>query len=168
MAVSLRRSSLAGVGAVAALGLGAVTVGADPFGTASNPERIDVITRATAINDFVDVGVAGLSPGDIYVFIDNVYLAKAPSQKVGEALGRCNVIDPDAAAPRLGCSIRTTLGADDSITTDGTLINVPGATSAGAITGGTGRFRNARGDAVLDLGPPEGPHKVTFRVILQP
>ena len=56
----------------------------------------------------------------------------------------------------------------DTITTDGTLINVPGAVSTGGITGGTGRFRNARGEAVLDLGPPEGPHRATFRVIVQP
>jgi hypothetical protein len=150
------------------MALGAVGVGADPFATASNPERIDVITRATAINDFVDIGPAGPSPGDVYVFIDTVYLAKAPSQKVGEALGRCTVIDPDPAAPRLGCNITTTFSADDGITTDGTLLNVPGTTSTGAITGGTGRFRNARGDAALDLGPPGGPHRVSFRMILQP
>jgi hypothetical protein len=55
----------------------------------------------------------------------------------------------------------------DTITTDGTLINVPGAISSRAI-GGTGRFRNARGEAALDLGPPEGPHRATFRVIVQP
>jgi Transposase len=55
-----------------------------------------------------------------------------------------------------------------SITTDGTLINAPDARSTGAITGGTGRFRNARGVAVLDLGPPEGPHRASFRLIPQP
>jgi hypothetical protein len=44
---------------------------------------------------------------------------------------------------------------------------VPGAISSRAI-GGTGRFRNARGEAALDLGPPEGPHRATFRVIVQP
>jgi hypothetical protein len=52
--------------------------------------------------------------------------------------------------------------------TDGTLINVPGKTSTGAITGGTGRYRNARGEGALDLGAPEGPHTATFRLILQP
>src|SRR4051794_37905949 len=66
-AMSLRRAFLAGSMTVLALALGAVAVGADPFGTASNPERIDIISRATAINNFVDVGPAGPSPGDIYV-----------------------------------------------------------------------------------------------------
>jgi hypothetical protein len=147
------------------VGLGAVAVTANPFATATNPERIDIITRATAINDFVDVGPAGPSPGDVYVFVDDVFLAKAPSQRVGEALGRCTLIDPPSA--RFGCSINTSL-PDGSITTDGTLINVPGTVSTGAITGGTGRFRNARGEGVLDLGSPEGPHRATFRLTLQP
>jgi len=168
--MSLRRAFLAGTMTVLALALGAVAVGADPFGTASNPERIDIISRATAINNLVDVGPAGLSPGDIYVFVDDVFLANAPDQKVGQALGRCTVIDP--ATARLGCNITTTLGATNgvpnSIISDGTLINAPGAKSTGAITGGTGRFRNARGEGVLDLGPPEGPHRVTFQLILQP
>jgi hypothetical protein len=163
--MSPRRVFLAVGVAVLALALAAVAVGANPFATASNPERIDIITRATAINDFVDVGPAGPSPGDIYVFVDDVFLAKAPNQRVGDALGRCTVIDP--ASARLGCSINTSLPAG-SIMTDGTLINVPGAVSTGAITGGTGRFRNARGEGMLDLGPPEGPHRGTFRLILQP
>jgi hypothetical protein len=153
-----------GVG-VLALVLGAAAVGANPFATASNPERIDIIARATAINDFVDVGPAGPSPGDIYVFVDDVFLASAPNQRVGQALGRCAVIDP--ASVRLGCSITTSLRGGD-IVTDGTLTNAPGGTSTGAITGGTGRFRNARGESVLDLGPPAGPHRATFRLILQP
>jgi hypothetical protein len=163
--MSPRRVVLATGVAVLALGLATAAVGASPSGTASSPVRIDIISRATAINDFVDVGSAGPSPGDIYVFVDDVFLANAPNQRVGQALGRCTVIDP--ASARLGCSTTTSLPGGDIIT-DGTLTNVPGVTSTGAITGGTRRFRNARGDAVLDLGPPEGPHRATFRLILQP
>jgi hypothetical protein len=163
--MSTRRVFLAVGVAVVALALAAVAVGANPFATASDPKRIDIITRATAINDFVDVGPSGLTPGDIYVFVDDVFLVNAPNKRVGRALGRCTVINP--ASARLGCLIRTSLPGG-SITTDGTLINAPGTTSTGAITGGTGRFRNARGEGVLDLGPPEGPHRATFRVILQP
>ena len=163
--MSARRGMLAVGAIVVALAVGAVSVGAVPFGTAAKPERIDFISRATAINNFVDVGPAGLSPGDIYVFIDDVFLARAPTKRVGEALGRCTLVDPETA--RFGCLINTSLPGG-AVTTDGTLINVSGAKSTGAITGGTGRFRNARGEGVLDLGPPEGPHSVTLRVILQP
>jgi hypothetical protein len=168
MLLTPRRVLAAGVVTALALALGAVAVGANPFGTASNPERIDIISRATAINNFVDVGPAGPSPGDIYVFVDDVFLPKAPTTRVGQALGRCTLIDP--ATARLGCNIRTSFDVNDkdTITSDGTLINTPGAISTGAITGGTGRFLNARGESVLDLGPPEGPHRATFRVIVQP
>jgi hypothetical protein len=163
--MSSRRAVLAVGVAVIALTVGAVSVAAFPTGTADHPKRIDLISRATAINDFVDVGAAGLSPGDIYVFVDDVFLARAPTVRVGQALGRCTAIDP--ASARFGCLINTSLPGG-TVTTDGTLVNVPGAVSTGAITGGTGRFRSARGEGVLDLGPPEGPHRVTLRVMLNP
>lgn len=160
-----RRLPAIGGSVVLALALGAAAVGANPFGTASKPERIDIITRATAVNDLVDVGPAGASPGDLYVFVEDVFLARAPTNRVGRADGRCTLIDP--AAGRFGCTIITSLPRGD-ITTEGTLTNVPGATSKGAVTGGTRDFRNARGQGFLDLGPPEGPHRVTFRLILLP
>jgi hypothetical protein len=163
--MSLKRVLLGSSVTVLALALGAVAVGANPFATASDPARIDIITRATAINHFVDVGPRGPSPGDIYVFVDKVFFPSDPTREVGEALGRCTLIDP--ASARLGCNIRTSLPGG-SLTSDGTLINVEGETSTGAITGGTGRFRNARGEGTLDLGPLEGPHRATFQVILQP
>jgi hypothetical protein len=72
--MSTRRVFLAVGVAVVALALAAVAVGANPFATASDPKRIDIITRATAINDFVDVGPSGLTPGDIYVFVNDVFL----------------------------------------------------------------------------------------------
>jgi len=171
---TMRKSLLVAGGAVA-LGLGlavpAVSASASgaapgpPAGTAANPQRIDIISKATAINNFVDIGPAGLSPGDLYVFSDDVFFASDPASKAGRADGRCTLIDP--ASARFGCTIITSLPKGD-ITTEGTLINVPGAKSTGAVTGGTGDFRNARGEAVLDLGPPEGPHQATFRLILVP
>jgi hypothetical protein len=152
-----------GIPAVAASASG--TAAGPPQGTASNPQRIDIITRATAINNFVDIGPTGPSPGDLYVFSDDVFFASDPANKVGRADGRCTLIDPSSA--RFGCTIITSLPKGD-ITTEGTLVNVSGVTSTGAVTGGTGDFRNARGEGVLELGPPQGPHRVTFRLILIP
>jgi hypothetical protein len=134
-------------------------------GTASNPLRIDILTKATAINNFVDIGPAGPSTGDLYVFSEDVFFASDPATKIGRADGRCTLIDPSSA--RFGCTIITSLPKGD-ITTEGTLINVPGSTSTGAVTGGTTDFRNARGEGVLHLGPPEGPHQVTFQLIVSP
>jgi len=52
--------------------------------------------------------------------------------------------------------------------TAGTLTLVQGTTSVGAVTGGTRAYRHARGEASLKLGPFEGPHEVTYRLILIP
>ena len=117
------------------------------------------------------VSVLALALGAVTVGASPFATTSAPARidiitrEVGEALGRCTLIDP--ASARLGCNIRTSL-RDGTLTSDGTLINVPGEISTGAITGGTGKYRNARGESTLDLGPPEGPHRATFHVILLP
>jgi hypothetical protein len=160
-----RRAVLAIVAVAGALAVGAATVGADALGILSNPKRLDVISKATAINNFVDVGPAGPSPGDLYVFTDDVFYASNPKTKIGEADGRCVMVDPRTA--RFGCTIITSL-PDGDIVTDGKTTLVPGTTSTGAVTGGTGDFRNARGEATLDLGPPQGPHRATFKLIVYP
>jgi hypothetical protein len=50
----------------------------------------------------------------------------------------------------------------------GTLTLVEGTTSVGAIVGGTGAYRKARGEGSTKLGPIEGPHEVTIELILNP
>jgi predicted ester cyclase len=49
---------------VLALALGAVAGSADPSAPAPNPQQIDIVTKATAINNLVEIGPAGPSPGD--------------------------------------------------------------------------------------------------------
>jgi hypothetical protein len=136
---------------------------AESHETAGKVSPAERLSRATPINNFVDVGPPGPSPGDIYVFRDELFSHEDPSRKVGEALGRCNLIDP--VSGRFECTIVSSF-AHGTITTDGVLVNVPGVVSVGSITGGTGAFRGVRGEAHVDLGPPEGPHVVTF--ILHP
>lgn len=169
-----KRWLVAGGAAALCLGLAYPAVSASasgtavgpPAGTASNPLRIDIITKATAVNNIVDIGPSGFSPGDLYVFAEDVFFASDPATKIGRADGRCTLIDPSKA--RFGCTIITSLPKGD-ITTEGTLINVPGSPpSTGAVTGGTNAYRNARGEGVLHLGPPEGPHQVTFQLIVSP
>src|SRR3954447_24922946 len=87
------RSRLLIAGGAVALGFGlaltAVSVTAPtaaaspPAGTASSPLRIDVISRATAINNFVDIGPTAPSTGDLYVFSDDVFFTNNPATKVG-------------------------------------------------------------------------------------
>ena len=115
------------VGAVlGACTVGAATVGADIIGTLANPKRLNIISKATAINNFVDVGPAGPSPGDLYVFSDEVFNASDPSTKIGQADGRCVLVDPGNA--RFGCTIITSLPTGD-IMTEGTLTTSRGKTN---------------------------------------
>ena len=120
---------------------------------------------ATSINDFVDTGPSGPSPGDLYVFSERLFLASAPDDQIGTADGRCVLIDP--AASRFDCSITGKL-PEGEIMVAGTLTLVQGTTSVGAIIGGTGEYQRARGEARSKLGPFEGPHEVTIKLILTP
>jgi hypothetical protein len=112
-----------------------------------------------------------LSPGDLYVFSDRLFLAGAPNNQVGTDSGRCVLID--AAAFNFDCSITAhipegaLLDAGD-IMSAGSLTLVEGTTSTLALVGGTGPYATARGDVSVNLGPFEGPHEVTVNLILNP
>jgi len=41
-------------------------------GNDQNGRVIRVAARATTINDFVDIGPSGPSPGDVYVFVEDL------------------------------------------------------------------------------------------------
>jgi hypothetical protein len=157
--------------ALLALVAGGVSLASGDPANANKPLILNLISRATAINNFVDTGPAGFSPGDLYVFSDRYFLAGTPTLEVGRVDGRCMLIDP--AALRFDCSITNTLSGNGGIQAGdvmaaGTLTLVQGATSNFAIVGGTGNYANARGDASVLLGPLEGPHEVTVRLILTP
>jgi Dirigent-like protein len=146
----------------------AVVLGGDAIASTSSEQPFQVIkaiSRATAINDFVDTGPSGSSTGDLYVFSDKLFDAAAPDHLIGRADGRCTLIDP--ATLRFGCSITSSLSGGD-VMTEGTLTLVQGTQSTGAVVGGTGTFRLARGQATLDLGPFQGPHQVEYDLVLHP
>jgi hypothetical protein len=162
----MRRGLCVAVATITTLGfaVGSVALASPgPAGTAT--QVIHLISRATAINDFVDVGPAGFTPGDLYVFSDRLFTAAAPDDQIGRSDGRCVLIDP--ATFRFDCSITTKL-PDGELMVAGTLTLVEGATSVGAIVGGTGEFSKARGEGSLLLGPFEGPHEVTIKLVLNP
>jgi hypothetical protein len=164
------------IGAVLAMAVVGLVIGAASFAAQgpaneSQPRVINLISRATAINNIVDTGAAGFSPGDLYVFSDRYFLASKPDEQIGSVDGRCVLIDP--AAARFDCSVTNTLTgagglAAGDIMAAGPLTLSQGSTNAFAIVGGTGPYRTARGDATVELGPPEGPHQVTVNLILNP
>ena len=156
--------ALAGAAAVC-LVIGGVSLASGGGANRNNPLVLDLISRATAINNFVDTGPPGSSPGDLYVFSDRVFAASAPATQIGTVDGRCVLIDP--ASLRFDCSTTGHL-ADGDIMGAGNIKLTQGATSTLALVGGTGAYAAARGDSTLELGPFEGPHEITLRLVLNP
>ena len=108
----------------------------------------------------VDVEGDGPSPGDIYVFRNKLFDGQGDTaEKVGQAVGRCNLIRP--ATKSFVCTIVSTL-KEGSITTDGILTNAKGVTSVQSVTGGTGEYVGATGEGSLELSSVRKPHKVRF------
>jgi hypothetical protein len=140
-------------------------LGTATYVAANSPDNdrmvIDLESRATRINNFVDLGPPGPSPGDLYVWVDNLFLPGS-TRDVGDAVGRCTLIDP--AIGSFGCTTVSSINGS-TLTTEGILYNVPGVVSVGSITGGTGRYRGASGEGSVDLGPPSGPHRVRFTLL---
>jgi len=124
-----------------------------------NNRVIRLISTCTAINNFVDVGPPGPTTGDLYVWVDDVFTPDG-SQQLGQAFGRCNLIDP--AAGSFGCTIVGVFNDGSTITMEGILYNVPDNLSVFAITGGTGDYQGATGESTSELGPPCGPHNITL------
>lgn len=111
-------------------------------------EDIDLVERATS-DALLDTGAKGDSTGDVLTFGNEVYDA-ADKNKVGDSNGWC---------------IRTVVGKawecfwtltlqDGQITVAGPFTD--GKDSVLAVTGGTGKYQNARGEMTLHARDPEG------------
>jgi Allene oxide cyclase barrel like domain len=166
-----RVAGFAVAAAALALAIGGVSFASQSPANDSNPLVVKLLSRATAIDNFVDTGSAGPSSGDLYIWTDRELLAGSPDDQFGTVDGRCALIDPTTL--KFDCSITThvaegqPLPAGD-IMLAGTLTLTEGTTSTFAIVGGTGPYRTARGDVIVKLGPFQGPHDVTVNLILNP
>jgi allene oxide cyclase len=113
---------------------------------------VTVIEHATT-DATTDTGASGDTAGDILTFANDVFDA-ADANKVGTDQGSCVRIVP-------GESFRctwTTLLKKGQITVEGPFYDKKNSTLA--ITGGTGRYRNARGE--MELQSREGGSKFAF------
>lgn len=119
--------------------------------------------RPTAVNGYVDLGQQGSTSGDLFVFSDELYKTaqgdgQGSPEKVGQADGRCTLIDP--GSERLMCTVVSSF-ENGTIVTEGVATREnPSSTSS--VTGGTGEYRGVTGEATLDLPPAEGPHAIRF------
>ena len=111
-----------------------------------------------ASGQLIDIGAEGLSPGDLVV-IKSTLVSKG--KEVGRVDSICTMTQ---TPPRARCSATSVLPEGD-ISTAGILLN-PTQPHTEAITGGTGRYKRARGTSRIT--PVEtGRDDVTFKVILK-
>jgi hypothetical protein len=126
---------------------------------AKGATRLVVIARPTPGEDqLIDVGPAGDSPGDYVVFAED--LLTPAGRLVGHDSSQCTLMFRD----ELYCQGSFVFDGKGQIIVEGVLPGAPPDTLA--VTGGTGKFRNARGQAFLLPGPNEGETKFVFALLL--
>jgi hypothetical protein len=112
-----------------------------------------LIDKETDDGTFLDLGETGESPGDTFTARDDLFDAKG-AKKVGEAFVHC--VLQFGEPPKSQCDVVARLDGRGDVTLSG-LVPVANDPFDIAVTGGTGEFRFARGQAhleVIDEGPP--------------
>ena len=125
-----------------ALTAGAMAIGSGSGGIVS-PIRIHVVERPVT-DQVIDIGATGDSPGDQLPFANPVYDARN-QHRVGSDEGNC--IRASATQGRWECAWTTFLH-DGQITVEGPFRDAFPTTGL-AVTGGTGAYRNVRGQMIL-------------------
>ena len=128
--------------------------------------NITVTGKTTQLN-LLDLGEHGFTLGDQIAFSDDL-LAEPNAKAAGLDGGACTLIrvtDADAQTGTVQCLITYSLRGGQ-VTTQGLLTLTNGGflgTQVAAITGGTGLYRNARGDSKLEFVRP-GELKITLKI----
>lgn len=114
-------------------------------------------------NTDLDLGDPGLSPGDRQVFRNT---AVRDGKQIGYEVGEAVIVE--ASDTGLTASVTSTLVlADGTVTLSAVFVEdfATGPTGlTGAVTGGTGRYRGARGEATGEVIPGTDDTRVTIRL----
>jgi allene oxide cyclase len=151
----MRRAALTAVSLALVVGLASAVVawaGGGHHGNGHGGRVLTVIEHATT-DATTDTGAKGDSAGDVLTFANEVF-DRRDAHKVGTDQGFCIRI---VAGKSYECNW-TTILADGQITVEGPFLDAGDSTLA--ITGGTGRYRNARG--VMKLHALENGTKFAF------
>src|SRR5215210_1903384 len=144
---------------IAALGLLLIAAGIMAAGAASNPQdsggQVIRLTTKQVHQGFIDNGASNFSEDDQIVFSNDLY---QNGEKVGEDGGTCTVTRIVSGDATLHC-----LGTNSL---PGGQISVQGFAAPGepfelAVTGGTGRYRKARGQV---FGENTSPTEMSIRI----
>jgi len=151
------RTGATAAGAAAIAIIFAVT--ASDAGGAATPE-VRTLSFGVIFSPFnlLDLGAPGVSEGDQVLFKD--VLVSADGSQVGHDGGFCVITKVEAAAIEDECLASYVLPGGQ-ITIQG--LDTPAPKKPFAITGGTGRYRKARGDGLL-VENGDGTGTVTFHL----
>ena len=124
-------------------------------------EHIQVIAR-TVSEHYEDNGRKGESVGDYFTFTD--HLMKR-GDRVGHAVGRCDVMRATRQAFSLQCTATLTFGGKGQLTVQGAITFRQGNNDDPtlAVTGGTGDYAGASGEFVL-IERREGPTRYSIHL----
>jgi allene oxide cyclase len=151
LASGLAAGTLAGSGLVA-------SAAPQPQAAAQHVQTLQFSVRFSPFY-LADIDPKGISKGDSTVFRDRLF--DAAGHQVGEDAGTCPVTDLIPDGVQIVCSLVVAL-PQGQLSLQGLATNDP--TKKLAITGGTDRYRTARGDGELvEFGPDTG--RLTLHVI---
>lgn len=116
----------------------------------------------------LDLGAPGTGPGDQFFYAGDLF-DHAGGRKVGHTAGQCTTFSGNAAAAGdVLCTVTFVLDRGQ-ITVQGLFDNAAlfgrGETLPGAIVGGTGIYRNARGDGTVEV-PVDVPNQTDANFVL--
>jgi hypothetical protein len=152
-AMLAKRSLLVGAAALLVLILGASLAVAS-----SKPSTTTLRFDVRFQDQQLDLGAPGPSAGDQFLLHD--VLVDHRGRQVGHDGGVCSLTDP--AAPELHCTVTFWL-PNGQITTQ--FLNTPPPRKRVAVTGGTGAYRHAGGEAIL-VENPDQTGVITFHLTL--
>jgi hypothetical protein len=116
----------------------------------------------------LDLGTPGTGPGDQFFYAGNLF-DHAGGTKVGHTAGRCTTFSGNATAAGDVLCTATFVLDRGQITVQGLFDNAAlfgkGETLPWAIVGGTGTYRNARGDGTVEV-PVNVPNQTDANFVL--
>lgn len=150
---SLRMVTILGAGMLAL----AFTVSALAAGSGNGGKTVELTAGGDVVREQVDLGAPGPSVGDMLVGRTDLF---QDGKKVGFARFTC-VFN---AGTGVMCTNHNTLLGRGQIVSQQSGDPTEGPVVVEAITGGTGEFRNARGQVRVDFSNASGP-RITMRLV---
>jgi allene oxide cyclase-like protein len=121
---------------------------------------IRLMVRTTGIA-LVENGQAGLNPGDRFVSSGDLL---REGEKIGDAGLDCTVIRVHAPASLYSCVSGAALPGGQIAFQSLSAVDPANVSATAAVTGGTGRYRTAHGEATLSVPAAGGLGEVTIRL----